>query len=125
MNYLLDTHIILWWLTNPKQIAPKASQIIADKENSIFFSSVSLWEMAIKKSLGRLTLPRNIVEILQTEGFQVLPISHEEALGISDLPQIHQDPFDRMLVMQAKLYNYVLITRDKNIMHYPVVTIKG
>lgn len=125
MNYLLDTHIILWWLTNPKQIAVRASKIIADKENSIFISNASLWEMAIKKSLGRLTLPRNIVEILQTEGFQFMPIGHEEALGISDLLQIHQDPFDRMLVMQAKLYNCVLITRDKNIMNYPVVTIKG
>lgn len=125
MNYLLDTHIILWWLTNPKQIAAKASKIISDKKNDIFISSVSLWEMAIKKSLGRLTLPRNITEILQAEGFQIIPIGHEEALGISDLPQIHQDPFDRMLVMQAKLYNYVLITRDKNVMDYPVTTIKG
>lgn len=125
MNYLLDTHIILWWLTDPKKIASKASKIIGDKENSVFVSSASLWEMAIKKNLGRLTLPRNIVEILQTEGFQIIPISHEEALGISDLPQIHQDPFDRILVMQAKLYNYVLITRDKNIMDYPVITIKG
>lgn len=125
MNYLLDTHIILWWLTNPKQIAPKACKIISDKGNSIFISSASLWEMAIKKSLGRLTLPRNIVEILQTEGFQIMSISHEEALGISDLPQIHQDPFDRMLVMQAKLNNCVLITRDKNVMDYPIITIKG
>lgn len=125
MNYLLDTHIILWWLTDPKLIAPKASKIIADKENNIFVSSASLWEMAIKKSIGRLTLPRNIVEILQTDGFQIIPIAHEEALGISDLPQIHQDPFDRILVMQAKLYNYVLITRDKNVTDYPVITIKG
>lgn len=125
MNYLLDTHIILWWLTDPKQIAPKAVKIISDKENSIFISNASLWEMAIKKNLGRLTLPRNIVEILQAEGFQIMPIGHEEALGIGDLPLIHSDPFDRMLVMQAKLYNCVLITRDKNVMDYPVVTIKG
>lgn len=125
MNYLLDTHIILWWLTEPKRINLKATKIISDKANNIFISSVSLWEMAIKKGLGRLTLPRNIVEILQAEGFQIMPIGHEEALGISDLPQIHQDPFDRMLVMQAKLYNCVLITRDKNIMDYPVITING
>lgn len=125
MKYLLDTHILLWWLTDPKLIAPKASKIISDKENTVFFSTASLWEMAIKKSLGRLNLPGNIVEILQTEGFQIMVIGHEEALGISDLPHIHQDPFDRMLVMQAKLYNCVLITRDKHIMDYPVVTIKG
>lgn len=125
MNYLLDTHIILWWLTNPKLISAKASKIISDKGNTVFVSSASLWEMAIKKSLGRLNLPRNIVEILQSESFQIMPIGHEEALGISDLPLIHQDPFDRILVMQAKLYNCVLITRDKNIMDYPVITIKG
>lgn len=125
MSYLLDTHIILWWLTDLKEIAPKASKIISNKENNIFISSVSLWEMAIKKSLGRLTLPRNIIEILQTENFQIIPMGYEEALGISDLPQIHQDPFDRMLVMQAKLHNCVLITRDKNVMKYPVETIKG
>lgn len=104
---------------------PKANKIISNKENDIFISTASFWEMAIKKSLGRLTLPRNIVEILQSEGFQIIPIRHEEALGVSDLPQIHQDPFDRILVMQAKLYNCVLITRDKNIMDYPVVTLKG
>jgi PIN domain nuclease of toxin-antitoxin system len=125
MNYLLDTQIILWWLTDPKLIAPKSSKIISNKENPIFISSASLWEMAIKKSLGRLTLPRNISELLQAEGFQIMPIGHEEALGISDLPPIHQDPFDRILVMQTKLYNCVLITRDKNIMEYPVITIKG
>jgi len=125
VNYLLDTHIILWWLTNPKQIAPKASKIISDTENNIFISCASFWEMAIKKSLGRLTLPRNMVEILRTESFQILPVDHEEALGVSDLPKIHQDPFDRMLVMQAKLHNCVLITRDKNMMDYPVITLKG
>ncbi|MBA2368580.1 MAG: type II toxin-antitoxin system VapC family toxin [Candidatus Protochlamydia sp.] len=125
MKYLLDTHIILWWLTEPKRISSKAGKIIADKENIIFISSVSLWEMAIKKSIGRLTLPLNIVEILQAEGFQIMSIGYEEALGISDLPPIHQDPFDRMLVMQAKLYNCVLITRDKNVMDYPVISIKG
>jgi len=125
VNYLLDTHIILWWLTNPKLISPKASKIISDKDNNVFVSCASFWEMAIKKSLGRLTLPRNIVAILQTEGFQIMPIGHEEALGICDMPPLHQDPFDRMLVMQAKLHNCVLITRDRNVMDYPVITVKG
>lgn len=125
MKYLLDTHIVLWWMTDPKQIAPKASKIIADKENDILVSTVSLWEMAIKKSIGRLTLPRNIIEVLHVEGFQILSIGSEEALGISDLPPIHHDPFDRMLVMQAKLHDLILITRDKSVMDYPVVTIKA
>lgn len=125
MNYLIDTHVVLWWLTDPKQISHKANKIISDKGNNILVSSVSLWEMAIKKSLGRLTLPRNIVEILHSEGFKILSLGPEEALGISDLPFIHNDPFDRMLVMQAKLYDLVLITRDKNMMDYPVIIIKA
>lgn len=125
MNYLLDTHIILWWLTDPTQIAPKAHKIISEKKNSILISCVSLWEMAIKECLGRLTIPRNIVEVLHNDGFQILPMGPEEALGITDLPLIHHDPFDRMLVMQAKLHDLVLITRDKHIMDYPVITIKA
>ncbi|MBS0633997.1 MAG: type II toxin-antitoxin system VapC family toxin [Verrucomicrobia bacterium] len=125
MNYLLDTHVLLWWLTNPEELSQKAHKIIADKDNSISVSCVSLWEMSIKKSLGRLNLPLNILEIMHNEGFKILSIGPEEALGISDLPFIHQDPFDRMLVMQAKMHDFVLITRDTHIMKYPVVTIKA
>lgn len=125
MNYLLDTHVILWWLTTPKELSGKAHKIISDKENTIFASSVSLWEMSIKKSLGRLTLPRNILEVMHSEGFTILSIGPEEALGICDLPMLHQDPFDRMLVMQAKMHDLVLLTRDKNVMSYPVITIKA
>ncbi|MBS0638125.1 MAG: type II toxin-antitoxin system VapC family toxin, partial [Verrucomicrobia bacterium] len=123
--YLLDTHVLLWWLTNPEELSQKAHKIIADKDNSISVSCVSLWEMSIKKSLGRLNLPLNILEIMHNEGFKILSIGPEEALGISDLPFIHQDPFDRMLVMQAKMHDFVLITRDTHIMKYPVVTIKA
>lgn len=125
MNYLLDTHVILWWLSNPKLLSKNASKIIAEKENSILVSVASLWEISIKKSLGRLTLPRNILEVIRDCGFQILPIGPQEALGIGDLPFIHQDPFDRMLVMQAKLHNLVLITRDKDVIEYPVATIKA
>jgi len=125
VNYLLDTHVLLWWLTAPKELSPKAHKIIADKDNTISVSCVSLWEMSIKKSLGRLTLPRNILEVMHHEGFTILPIGPEETLGICDLPMIHQDPFDRMLVMQAKMHDLVLITRDKHVMDYPVVTIKA
>jgi PIN domain nuclease of toxin-antitoxin system len=125
VNYLLDTHVILWWFTDPKQIAHKANKIIADKENAILISCVSLWEMSIKKGLGRLSLPRNMLEVMHSEGFKILPIGPEETLGICDLPLIHHDPFARMLVMQAKLHDLVLITRDKNIIGYPVITIKA
>ena len=117
--------MILWWLTDPKLIAPKANKIISEKENAIFVSCVSLWEMSIKKSLGRLTVPRNILEVIQSGGFKIISIGPEETLGVCDLSFIHQDPFDRMLVMQAKLHDLILITRDKHVMDYPVITVKA
>lgn len=125
MKYLLDTHIILWWLTEPNKIANKARKIICDKKENIFISSASFWEMAIKKSIGKLILPGNIIEILSGEGFEILPITAKESLSVADLPLIHADPFDRMLIIQAKLNDLVLITCDEKIINYPVVTLKA
>ena len=125
MQYLLDTHIILWWFTAPKKISTKAQKIISDKSNDIFISSVSFWEMAIKKSLGRLTLPHNLLEAVAAESFKILPIMPEEGLGVADLPHIHADPFDRLLIIQAKLNDLVIITQDAKISEYPVVTLEA
>jgi PIN domain nuclease of toxin-antitoxin system len=123
MQYLLDTHVILWWFTTPKKISAKARKIITDKENNIFISSVSFWEMAIKKSLGRLTLPHNLIEAVAAESFKILPIMPEDGLGVADLPMLHSDPFDRLLIIQAKLNDMVIITKDSQISKYPVITI--
>lgn len=81
--------------------------------------------MAIKQSVGRLTIPKNVIEVLIKEGFEMLPLMPEESLSVSDLPFIHNDPFDRMLIIQAKLNNLVLITDDAKIMQYPVITLKS
>src|SRR3990167_149253 len=124
MKYLLDTHVVLWWLTEPEKIKMKARQIIQDKSNLIFVSSASLWEMAIKKSIGKLTLPQTILEIISAESFKFLPVAPEEGLGVADLPFIHADPFDRLLIIQAKLHDLILITNDLKMMEYPVVTIE-
>ncbi len=118
--YLLDTHIILWWLMTPDNLSAAAHQIITDRHNTIFVSSISFWEMSIKSSLGKLTLPNNLLTILKTDGFKVLPLIPEESLTIMDLPPIHQDPFDRMLIAQAKYNNLVFLTRDKKIQEYPI-----
>lgn len=118
--YLLDTHIILWWLTNPESLLSKGRQIIADRNNVIYVSSISFWEMSIKSSLGRLSLPHNILAILQADGFKTLPLMPEESLSVADLPMIHQDPFDRILIAQAKYNNLVFITRDKKNLEYPI-----
>ncbi len=123
MNYLLDTHVVLWWFTDPTIIKSKTRHIIQDKSNGIFISSASFWEMAIKKSIGKLTLPHNFLEALTMEGFQTLTIKPEEALGVADLPMLHTDPFERLLIIQAKLNNLILITRDSKIQNYPVPTL--
>jgi PIN domain nuclease of toxin-antitoxin system len=123
MEYLLDTHVVLWWLTEPTKIKMKAQKIIRDKSNHLFISSASFWEMAIKKSIGHLTLPHNLLEAVAAENFKILPILPEEALGVADLPLLHSDPFDRLLIMQAKLHDLVIITSDTKFAEYPVVTI--
>lgn len=125
MQYLLDTHIMLWWLVSPNKLSEMAQKIIQNKSNTVFLSSVSIWEMAIKKSIGRLTLPHNLLETIISENIKILPIMPEECLGIVDLPLIHSDPFDRLLVMQAKLNDLVFITQDSKIAEYPIVTIKA
>ncbi len=125
MKYLLDTHIALWWLTTPEKIHKKAQKIIGDKSNLIYLSSASLWEMAIKKSIGRLTLPHNLIEMITMENFKLLPITAEEGLGVADLPMHHTDPFDRILIIQAKFNDLIFITRDSMISEYPIVTLSG
>lgn len=125
MQYLLDTHVILWWLTSPKKITKAVQKIIKDKSIPIFISSASFWEMAIKQSLGRLSLPHNLLETIAAEGFKILPIMPQECLGVIDLPLLHSDPFDRLLVIQAKLHDLVLITKNAKIAEYPIVTIKA
>lgn len=125
MQYLLDTHVVLWWFTTPEKINTKARKIIRDKSNTIFLSSASFWEMAIKKSLGRLTLPHNLIEAVAAESFKILPIMPEESLGVADLPLLHSDPFDRLLIVQAKLHDLIIITKDSKIGQYPVVIMKA
>jgi PIN domain nuclease of toxin-antitoxin system len=125
MRYLLDTHVVLWWLTEPDKIHTKAKKIIQDRSNEILISSASFWEIAIKKSIGRLTMPHNLLETTAIEGFKVLPIMPEECIGVADLPLLHADPFDRLLVMQAKLYDLVIITRDDKIAEYPTITVRA
>lgn len=125
MQYLIDTHVILWWFTSPEKIKNKAQKIIQDKSNRIFISSASFWEMAIKKSLGRLTLPHNLLEAVASENFKILPIMPEDGLGVADLPLLHSDPFDRILVIQAKLNDLIIITSDSKISEYPVITVKA
>lgn len=125
MNYLLDTHVLLWWFTQPEKLKLKTQQIIQDESNQFFVSSASFWEMAIKQSIGKLVLPHTLLETVVAEGFKFLPIMPEEGLGVADLPLLHSDPFDRLLIIQAKLHDLIIVTNDAKIMDYPAVCIEA
>ena len=124
MRYLLDTHAFLWFVLDDKRISTKAKSIIEDSKNEIYFSAASAWEMSIKTKLGRLKLGGNleafIIEQLTANSFGPLTITITHALYTEKLPQIHKDPFDRIMISQSKLENLVLITGDKKIREYKV-----
>ena len=119
---LLDTHVLLWALEDSQALSVDARQSIADTRNEVFVSAVSIWEMAIKRSLGKLRAPDNLADTVQEAGFAALPItlSHAEQAGM--LPPHHRDPFDRMLVAQALAEGLVVVTDDAHIPKYGVRT---
>ena len=120
MKLLLDTHVLLWWLDNPSLLAPEARKTIQNNENIIFVSAAVIWEMILKKSLGKLETPSNIEQVIRTNGFLPLSVSISHALAVETLPYHHRDPFDRMLIAQAISEGLTLVTRDPNIMKYSV-----
>jgi PIN domain nuclease of toxin-antitoxin system len=119
-GYLLDTHVVLWWLSDPGRLSEAARAAIADGTNRVYVSAAAAWEMAIKKSLGRLDIPGNLAEALADDDIAVLDVSLDHALAVADLPMIHQDPFDRMQIVQAHHENLTLVTRDQRILRYGV-----
>jgi PIN domain nuclease of toxin-antitoxin system len=127
MRAMLDTHVFLWWNTDDPQLSSFARQFIADGTNEIFLSAASAWEIAIKYARGRLTLPEPpemyVASRMTSQNFQPLPIQISHALQVSSLPDIHQDPFDRLLVAQSLLEDLPILTGDKNIPQYPVSVI--
>jgi PIN domain nuclease of toxin-antitoxin system len=123
--YLLDTNILLWWFKRHKSLGPKTQEIIRDPNNVIFVSSVSIWEISIKKGKGNLIVPDNFKDFLGHEDFTELNITHEHARHILELSLHHADPFDRMLISQAVLENFTLITTDNKISQYSVQSHDG
>jgi PIN domain nuclease of toxin-antitoxin system len=123
MNYLLDTHTIIWSITEKNKLSPLVRQTLENVKNSIFVSSVNLWEVSLKFSLGKLEfhgfLPEELPELILQSGFQLIPLSAEEAAIFHKLPKTnHMDPFDRMLIWQAIQRNLIFITRDENMSQY-------
>ena len=120
MRLLLDTHVLLWWLSDEEKLTSEARDAIADPENTIYLSAVVVWEIRIKEAIGKLSLPDAFIETLARQAFVELPITVEQANEISRLPDIHRDPFDRLLIAQAVVEDLTIITRDSVIPDYPV-----
>jgi PIN domain nuclease of toxin-antitoxin system len=124
LKILLDTHILLWWLADDPLLSKKARSLITDKKNLVFISAATTWEMMIKKALGKLETPDNIAEMIKENNFKELPITLAHTLTIGQLPKLHHDPFDRMLVAQAKYESLTLITADEKLTAYDVNHLK-
>jgi len=122
VKYLLDTHAFLWWLSEPEKLASELIAVVSTPENEILISTAVLWELAIKRSIGKLSSTLNFAHAARQSGFEILPISVEHIDATEALPRHHRDPFDRILVAQAQIEHAVLITRDPELLRYPVAT---
>lgn len=114
---LLDTHVVLWWRANDSRLTLTARDAIS-AASLVFVSAASAWEIAIKSALGRVRLPQSFAEGVQHSGFIELPISFEHASAAEFLPSYHSDPFDRMLIAQAKVDRLVVVTHDRQFEQY-------
>lgn len=127
MKLLLDTCTFLWLVTDAPRLSQQARSLIIDPENDVLLSSVSTWEIAVKHGLGRLPFPddpeRYVTKLRQDHAIAVLPLDEESTLYLRRLPELHRDPFDRMLVSQAIVQGMVLLTPDRDITQYPVRTL--
>ena len=120
MKLLLDTHLLLWAAGD--KLPAKARNLIEDRDNELFFSAASLWEITIKLGAGREDFqvdPAVLYRALLDNGYSELPISSEHAMATGQLPSAHKDPFDRMLVAQATVEGITLLTHDRRLAAYP------
>lgn len=120
MRLLLDTHILLWWLDDDPRLAVTLRQAILDGTNEILVSSITVAEVEIKKALGKLEVPRELLTLLDEAGFRILPLSAGHAQQLRDLPPHHADPFDRLLIAQAIVEGIPLATADVRLSSYEV-----
>jgi PIN domain nuclease of toxin-antitoxin system len=128
LNLLLDTHLLLWAAGEPHRLSPKARSLLLDSTHQPVFSAASLWEIGIKRSLGRTDFdvdPRRLWRMLLANGYQELPITTEHTLAVGQLPSLHKDPFDRILVAQARVEGLQLLTADTIVAQYgePVLSV--
>jgi PIN domain nuclease of toxin-antitoxin system len=127
LNLLLDTHIALWAITDSPKLSPKARELIELPKTTIWISVASIWEIAIKYSLGRGDMPissQQAMSYFRESGYRFLAVDAEHAIAVEELPTHHQDPFDRILVAQALVEPMRLMTHDSLVALYSDTIIK-
>jgi len=120
LELLLDTHALLWWLSDDPKLGPQARASIEKRTNDVYVSAAAAWEIAVKRAAGKLQAPGDIEEWIADEGFIALSIALSHAVAAAELPLHHKDPFDRVMIAQAQLEELTLLARDDQIEKYDV-----
>ena len=120
MKLLLDTHAALWWLAADARLGAGADRALSDDTNRVLLSAAVVWEVAIKRSLGKLKAPTGLAATLVGAGAQPLPITLDHAAAVESLPRHHRDPFDRMLVAQALTEGATIVSQDNDLAKYGI-----
>lgn len=124
MKLLLDTHAFIWWTSDPSRLSKRALAFCEDPENQLVLSVVSLWEMQIKAQMGKLVLRGSLSEIIEAQQqrnqVEIIPITLDHVLALDSLPPLHGDPFDRLLIAQARIEGASVLTKDEMIPRYSV-----
>ncbi|HET8772541.1 MAG TPA: type II toxin-antitoxin system VapC family toxin [Thermoanaerobaculia bacterium] len=119
MRLLLDTHILLWWVTADRRLSKALANTLASPENDVAVSAASIWEIAIKRSLGRIDVDLDeLLSSMTADGFSELPVRFAHSLRLESLPRHHDDPFDRLLIAQSVAEGRRLVTKDEAILGY-------
>ena len=123
-SFLIDTEIFIWGMESNPKLSPKIKKLLENPENQVFLSVVSVWEIVIKQAKGRLKLPKSVEEGIKLTGFKTLSIELVHVLTTGKLPMRHKDPFDRILIAQARVENLTFITTDEKIWKYDLPLLK-
>ena len=123
MRYLLDSHVFLW-LDDPARLGATVQAMLDDPENELFLSAASIWELTLKRAAGKLHFTGPFAAAAATYNIAVLPIRAEHVAEVEELPRFHKDPFDHLLVAQARVDGLVLVTHDEVVTRYPVASLR-
>jgi PIN domain nuclease of toxin-antitoxin system len=117
---LVDTHALLWWLTDDPDLSATAREALAEPANDVLVSAASVWQIAIKRALGKLTVPDDLLSQIEAQGFGWLTVNAEHAWQVRDLPPHRRDPFDRLLVAQSLVEQMPIVSADPRLAAYGV-----